>query len=1012
MKQGPAPQLPDNTANWVSKVDTALGPWPSLVATGTIGRLTGVRTSIIQDGTTTTQISYLDSTTKSVQTDSYRNGKWLQADQSVLGVPALRFTPTGMVQYFLSPLRELLVEPSDSTMSWPVVTRNPATGQITQKSLPNGVAAAEEYTYYANTSKGKAGLLKSKTTLTAPSGVTYYDYNERGQLTHQWGGGDYPVKYVYDGEGRMATLRTYRSGTFTGATWPASEPTADATEWVYAPGFSQPVQKKYQGQGTTPTVYTYHSNGSLATRVWQRTPTVTTTYSYDAYARLLTVDYSDTTPDVGFTYLPTGHLATRTDGVGTTTFGYTPGGSVASETTTGGVYGTQSVTRTHDTLGRLHYLDATWGAAATMPQIEYVYDATTDKLNRVSGMSRHVAFSNFTDVNLPGTTEFKIGANPTTATTYMTRTQTVDTAGRPGYIGYNSGSTMLQSFTYAYDRYNVTGVTRENSNVWGYTYDTKGQVATAQKRYQAGQEILKGLDTTYNYDQIGNRTSVTENSSPALTTTYTPNALNQYSQVDVSARKFDVSGYRSNSSASIAIYQNGGTAQTPGYQPASTGQYFWKRLDHGGSNALWDTVQTNENGNVLDYGLQYVPPTTESPTYDADGNLLSDGRRNYVWDAENRLIEINWTAAQSPMAGYSGKITYTYDGLSRRVSRTNSITWTATNTTYYLDALGYQFDGWNHIMTVRFNSAGVTTGRQAAYVWGPDVASSYQAGRSMQGAGGVGGLLMVLDGVSLPEYQYTSDPNPIDDDYFPLMDRMGNVTGYKKASTTTPAAQLDAIYDYDAFGQEVRSTGPAADIVPYHFSTKFADASGLVYYGYRWYDAAKGRWLSRDPIEENGGMSLYAASINNCIVHTDYLGMSAMSIPAWAAGLAADGYTAAEIARITGLTLIAATRVAAMVGAIAGAKEAIRKAKLKANTNRMPGKKCPDPCPFLCFALARVKEIQRNREFLAEHPIENDPYDHKAQLEQIIVAVGNALAEAIAAGCKCEETGWGGYYDK
>ncbi len=539
--------------------------------------------------------------------------------------------------------------------------------------------------------------------------------------------------------------------------------------------------------------------------------------------------------------------------------------------------GTQTLTRTHDTLGRLHYLDATWGTAATMPQIEYVYDATTDKLNLVSGMSRHVAFSNFADVNLPGTMDFKIGANPTTATTYMTRTQTVDTAGRPGYIGYTSGSTMLQSFTYAYDRYNVTGVTRENSNVWGYTYDTKGQVATVQKRYQAGQEILKGLDTTYNYDQIGNRTTVTENSSPALTTTYTPNALNQYSQVDISARKFDVSGYRSNSSATIAIYQNGGTAQTPGYQPASTGQYFWKRLDHGGSNTLWDTVQTDENGNLLDYGLQYVPPTTESPTYDADGNLLSDGRRSYVWDAENRLIQINWTAAQSPFAGYSGNITYTYDGLSRRVSRKYTLT-SSSSVTTVMDWVGYKYDGWNHVMTVRLNLVGTVitaTGRVATYVWGPDIASSYQAGRSMQGAGGVGGLLLVLDGVSTAEYNpANSDPNPIDDDYFPLMDRMGNVTGYKKASTTTPAAQLDAIYDYDAFGQEVRSSGPAADVVPYHFSTKFTDATGLVYYGYRWYDAAKGRWLSQDPIGEKGGVNLYGMVGNRVIDRVDLLGLA------------------------------------------------------------------------------------------------------------------------------------------
>ena len=137
---------------------------------------------------------------------------------------------------------------------------------------------------------------------------------------------------------------------------------------------------------------------------------------------------------------------------------------------------------------------------------------------------------------------------------------------------------------------------------------------------------------------------------------------------------------------------------------------------------------------------------------------------------------------------------------------------------------------------------------------------------------------MVLDGVSTSEYNQSSG-DPTDDDYFPLMDRMGNLTAYKKASTTTPATQLDAIYDYDALGQEVRSSGPAADVVPYHFSTKFTDATGLVVYGYRWYNAAKGRWLSRDPIGEKGGRNLYGMVGNNVENQVEILGLMGSPIP-------------------------------------------------------------------------------------------------------------------------------------
>jgi YD repeat-containing protein len=40
----------------------------------------------------------------------------------------------------------------------------------------------------------------------------------------------------------------------------------------------------------------------------------------------------------------------------------------------------------------------------------------------------------------------------------------------------------------------------------------------------------------------------------------------------------------------------------------------------------------NVTGNV------YVAQQPELFQYDADGNLTSDGRWNYTWDAENRLV--------------------------------------------------------------------------------------------------------------------------------------------------------------------------------------------------------------------------------------------------------------------------------------------------------------------------------------------------------------------------------------
>jgi RHS repeat-associated protein len=59
------------------------------------------------------------------------------------------------------------------------------------------------------------------------------------------------------------------------------------------------------------------------------------------------------------------------------------------------------------------------------------------------------------------------------------------------------------------------------------------------------------------------------------------------------------------------------------------------------------------------------------------------------------------------------------------------------------------------------------------------------------------------------------------------------------------------------------------------FSTKYADdETGLVYYGYRYYDARGGRWVNRDPIEESGGENLYGMVGNDSIRTVDLLGLA------------------------------------------------------------------------------------------------------------------------------------------
>ena len=55
-------------------------------------------------------------------------------------------------------------------------------------------------------------------------------------------------------------------------------------------------------------------------------------------------------------------------------------------------------------------------------------------------------------------------------------------------------------------------------------------------------------------------------------------------------------------------------------------------------------------------------------------------------------------------------------------------------------------------------------------------------------------------------------------------------------------------------------------------SRKHAYGGVIPYYGYRYYDPITGRWPSRDPIEEEGGVNLYGFVGNNAVEKWDHLG--------------------------------------------------------------------------------------------------------------------------------------------
>ena len=232
--------------------------------------------------------------------------------------------------------------------------------------------------------------------------------------------------------------------------------------------------------------------------------------------------------------------------------------------------------------------------------------------------------------------------------------------------------------------------------------------------------------------------------------------------------------------------------------------------------------------------------------YDADGNLVSDARFEYAWDAENRLVAaIDRTAPTetSPTGGVRFVVSNLYDHASRRIAKT-VFRPEADGMLLPESEYAFLYDGWNPILETRTTP---TTTNALSYLWGLDLSGS------LQGAGGVGGLLAVTDSETGTSY--------------PTYDANGNVSEY-----VSPTGAILAHYDYSPFGELLISTAPHPS--PFRFSTKYHDPeTDTLYYGYRHYSPRLGRWLSRDPIEEDGGENLNAVCENNPIDEIDALGL-------------------------------------------------------------------------------------------------------------------------------------------
>jgi len=249
-------------------------------------------------------------------------------------------------------------------------------------------------------------------------------------------------------------------------------------------------------------------------------------------------------------------------------------------------------------------------------------------------------------------------------------------------------------------------------------------------------------------------------------------------------------------------------------------------------------VARNTSGTWVTNIIALNLPGTQTFQHDANGNLTNDGTRAFFYDSENQLTNITVASAWRSQ--------FVYDGLNRRRVRREYTwsggAWSLTNETRYV------YDGLLVLQERDGNNIPVVT-----YTRGLDLSGS------LQGAGGIGGLLAMSDqrnSINTPaNYYYHADGN-------------GNITALLNSGN-----EIAARYLYDPFGNIVSASGPLAGFNRQGFSSKERHHSGLILYERRAYDPNLQRWLNQDPIGETGGLNLYGFVRNSPVNRIDPFGL-------------------------------------------------------------------------------------------------------------------------------------------
>ena len=363
----------------------------------------------------------------------------------------------------------------------------------------------------------------------AQGNTTCYRYDERGRKVAEWGTGIQPVCFDYDDADNLVSLKTFRAGAEIISFNPSERSDGDETTWTFDPATGLELRKTYADNSSL--VKTYDAYNRIATETDARGNVKSHSYEH-ARGLLLGTSYSDNmTTARSYAYNHLGQLTQVVDDAGTRTIGYNAFGEQQTDSLLADEV-THLITETRDAMGRSsgftyvkngvvqHTVNTGYGADGRIATAGFTHGGTEKQ---------------FSYGYLPGSNLLQTLTMPCN----MTLTQSYESQ-RDLLIGmaYHRSTTLVAQRTYSYDTLGrpLTRNTARNGQTVNdsFVHNSRSELVSA---------IVNGETYGYDYDNIGNRTAVVEDSSGVTNRTeYEANGLNQYTAMGDFAPAFDAAG--------------------------------------------------------------------------------------------------------------------------------------------------------------------------------------------------------------------------------------------------------------------------------------------------------------------------------------------------------------------------------------------------------------------------------------------------------------------------------------